>query len=342
MNYLKKCLCLMMAALMLLLAACGSDTVNRDPSTTVTTGQSSNGMITYGEQSFSVDVESLTLNVQIRSNEKLDLTPLAQCINLQRLSINVVITPHIYYDKYDDAHIVEQPAVDLAPLANLKGLRRLDLNVGRIEDLTPLTQLPDLGMLVLWIDGSVDLAPLAGCVSLTELAVGGRGEVDLAPVATFPALTGLRVDVYDAQWNTPDLSVLSGAPHLTTLSIGASRGLSELKEVPLKRLVDLNDSGDILENLPALGTLEQLEISDEHLSDITPLLQYTPVIANLVLEVAAQDIENYTVIRSADDPVLTTLVTAIPLSQLRSYLAAGGTSVTLVVNRNRETEILNK
>lgn len=342
MKRFKKLFCLMLAVLMLLLTACSSSTVNRDPSTTVTTGQSSNGEITYGDQTFSVDVETLTLNIQIRSNEKLDLTPLAQCINLQRLSINVVITPHIYYDKYDEPHIVEQPAVDITPLASLKGLRRLDLNVGRIDDLTPLTQLSNLGMLVLWIDGGMDLAPLAGCVSLTELAIGGRGSVDLAPITTFPALTGLRVDVYDSQWNTPDLSALSGAPNLTTLSIGASRGLGELKDVPLKRLVDLNDSADILEHLPALDTLEQIEISDEHLNDITPLLQHSPTIAKLVLEVGAQDIENYTVIRSADDPVLASLITAIPLSQLRSYLSAGGTSVTLVVNQNRETGIVNK
>lgn len=336
MNWLKKSCCLMLSALLLLLTACSSSTVNRDPSTTVTTGQISNGEITYGDQTFSVSVESLTLNVQIRSNEKLDLSPLAQCINLQRLSINVVITPHIYYDTFDEPHIVEQPAVDLTPLASLTALRRVDLNVGRIADLTPLTQLPNLGMLVLWIDGGVDLTPLAGCASLTELAIGGRGAVDLSAIPTFPVLTGLRVDVYDSQWNTPDLSALSGAPNLTTLSTGGSRGLSELKDVPLKRLVDLNDSGDILLHLPALDTLEQLEISDEYLSDITPLLQYSPTIANLVLEVGAQDIKNYTVIRSADDPVLTALITTIPLSQLRSYLAAGGTSVTLVVNTHRE------
>ena len=158
--------------------------------------------------------------------------------------------------------------------------------------------------------------------------------MDLTPIRGFTALTGLRVDVYDSDWNTPDLSGLSGTPNLETLSTGASNGLSALTDVPLKKLIDINDSSDILENLPQLATLMHLEFSDEHLNDIRPLLTH-PGITEIVLEVGAQDIENFTIIESADDPILDYLVTAIPVAQLRSFLASGTATITIVVDKNR-------
>ena len=141
------------------------------------------------------------------------------------------------------------------------------------------------------------------------------------------------MDLYDSEWNLPDLSTLSGAPSLEVLSTGGSNGLKNLTDVPLTRLIDLNDSSDILENLPMLDTLTTVEFSDEHLNDIQPLLLH-PSVTDIVLEVGAQDIERGTVVTDPDDPVLDRLVTSIPIAQLRSLLM-GGTSITLNVNPNR-------
>lgn len=335
MKRLKKLSCLTMAMLLVLLTACSI--LNPEPTgpeKPVVGGQNSGGEITFGEQTFSTAAEELVLNLEIRSNEILDLSLLTRCTQLRRLSINLTVVPHIYYDQYRDPHLAEQTPTDLTPLASLVNLEYLKLNVGRIDDLAPLAHLQKLNYLVLWIDGEIDLAPLAACGGLAELALGGRGTVDLTPIRGFTALTGLRVDVYDADWNTPDLSGLSGTPNLETLSTGASNGLSKLENVPLKELIDINDSGNVLENLPRLATLTHLEFSDEHLSDIRSLLAH-PGITEIVLEVGAQDIENFTVIKSADDPMLDYLITAIPAAQLRDFLASGAATITIVLDQNR-------
>lgn len=344
MKYIKKLLCIALAAVTLLgmLTACGGENIDSDsgraerPPAVV---PNANGELTFGDQTFSVDTERLTVNLQLRSNEALDLSPLAWCTQLRYLSVNLTVIPHIYYDKYNDPHIVEMEPVDLSSLRELTALERLELNVGRIEDLSVLAALPNLSTLVLWADGELDLTPLAGCSVLTELALGGRGTVDLSPLTRCAMLKNLRVDIYDKDWNTPDLSVLSGAPTLETLSIGASNGLSNLVNLPLRKLVDLNDSGNILENLPNLDSLEYVEFSDEHLNDILPLLQH-PGITQVTLEVGAQDIENFTVIVSSSDPLLDTLITVIPIVQLRKLLDQNGATITLVVDQNRTAGVM--
>lgn len=332
----KKVICLVLAVLLIVLTACVATEPENDVVQTIPTDVTPNadGEITLCGQRFSVDSENLALNLQIRSNEVLDLSPLAWCTQLRKLSINLTVVPHVYVDKFGDPHIADQTPTDLTPLSSLAGLEWLELRVGIVDDFTPLTRLPDLKTLVLWIEGDVDLAPLSACVSLTSLMLGGRGTVDLTPVSRCPALTNLRVDVYDADWNTPDLSALSGAPCLQVLSTGAVRGLKKLVNVPLTKLVDLNDSGDILENLPDLPTLEYVEFSDEHLCDIAPLLRSSSV-CSIVLEVGAQDVANMTTITSPDDPLLAYLVTSIPTAQLREFLAKAGASLAIVVDKNR-------
>lgn len=344
MKYIKKLLCLALAAAMLLgmMTACGGDNTDNDPGRTERPPAvipNANGELTFGDQTFSVDTERLTVNLQLRSNEVLDLSPLAWCTQLRYLSVNLTVIPHLYYDRFEDPHIAEMKPTDLSALGELTGLERLELNVGKIDDLSVLAALPNLSALVLWIEDELDLTPLSGCSALTELALGGRGTVDLTPLKHCAMLKNLRVDVYDKEWNTPDLSALSGTPALETLSIGASNGLSELTNVPLSKLVDLNDSGNILENLPNLSTLEYVEFSDEHLDDILPLLQH-PNISEITLEVGAQEIDNFTVITSPNDPVLNSLITVIPAAQLRSFLEKDGTAITLIVDKNRTAGVM--
>lgn len=342
MNLWKKLSCLALAVLCMMLSACGVDSGSDDqPPVTETVGAigpNAAGEITWGSQTFSVDAEALVLNLQVRSNEVLDLSVLSLCTNLRALTIHLTVIPHIYYDKFGDPYIVDYTPTDLTPLTELTGLERLELNVNKIEDLSPIAGLPDLKSLVLWIEGEVDLTPLVSCDALTSLALGGRGTVDLTPLRECVSLSNLRVDVYDSQWNTPDLSALSGAPALEALSVGASNGLADLDDVPLSCLIDLNDSGDILENLPLLDTLTDVEFSDEHLDDISPLLLH-PGVTDIVLEVGAQEIESGTVIKNANDDLLDALITNIPTAQLREFLA-GGRTITIVVDKNREAGVM--
>ena len=339
MKYWKKASCMVLMILCLMLTACSVGNVEEPPPEPVRTPvvrPDSTGEVTWGEQTFSIHDENLVLNIQVRSNEILDLSVLSYCTQLRSLSLNVTVVPHIYRDKYNDPHIAEYTPTDLSPLASLAGLERLELNVSAIKDLAPLSGLSELKTLVLWIEGEVDLVPLASCESLTELALGGRGTVDLTPLRQCAALSKLRVDLYDTDWNLPDLSALSGAPALKTLSVGGCNGLGDLVDVPLERLIDHNGGGDILENLPSLGTLTAVEFSDEHLDDIRPLLLH-PAVTDIVLEVGMQEIESGTVITSRDDAVLEYLITPVSIAQLREFLNGGG-SITLVVSRNRVAE----
>ena len=293
-----------------------------------------NGNLTFGDQTFSVDTEQLALNLNLQSNEILDLSPLAWCTQLRYLSVNLTVTPYIFRDKVNKKHVAEMTPTDLTPLAQLKNLEHLELNVGKFENFSAISSLTELESLVLWIDGAVDLTPLTACGWLNYLAIGGRGTVDLTPLSKCGALTSLRVDVYDSDWTTPDLSALSGAPSLEVLQTGASNGLSQLVNVPLWKLVDLNDSADILKNLPLLSTLECLEFSDERLNDVQPLLNH-PGVRQITLEVGAQEIDGPVEILSADDPLLAALNTTIPVTQLKSFLMQGGRTITIVVDRNR-------
>lgn len=339
MKYTKRTLCALLALLLVMMTACGTEADDRqEPERIQVSGQISGNEIVFGSQSFDLGSEKLTLNLQIRSNEVLDLSVLGKCTQLRKLTINLTIVPHISYDKFNDPFIVAQEPVDLTPIAALSALERLELNVGKIADLSPLARLPKLNSMVLWIDGEVALDALAACPVLTELALGGRGTVDLASVKDFPVLRSLRVDVYDSDWNTPDLSALSGAQYLEVLSTGASRGLRELKGVPLKKLIDINDSGDILNDLPDLSTLEYLEFSDENIDDIAPLLQRGSSIPKIILEVGAQEIDNFSIIESASDPLLDRLITSIPVAQLRTLLSQGEVTIILRVDQNRSAD----
>lgn len=331
----QKLVCLLIAALCFVLTACDVfvDPDGGPPPEPVKTEPvvpDSVGEITWGGQTFSPDTESLVLNLQVRSNEILDLSPLSYCTQLRYLSLHVTVVPHIYRDRLGDRRVMDFTPVDLSPLASLDNLERLDLNVQKIADLMPLASLPNLKMLALWFENDIDLTPLISCENLVNLSLGGRAVIDLSPLSRCALLTKLRVDVYDSEWNFPDLSKLSGAPSLQMLSVGSSYGLRNLTDVPLSYLVDLNDSSDILENLPMLDTLTTVECSDEHLSDIAPLLIGSSV-TEIVLEVGMQEIENGTELTDPNDAVLDRLITSIPIAQLREFLSGGG-SITLVVS----------
>lgn len=337
----RRLLCLALAVLCTTLTACVIGPENQPPESIrpQTVRPNASGEITWGDQTFSVDEERLTVNLQVRSNEILDLSPLALCTGLQSLSVHVTVIPHIYYDIYGDPQLAKMEPTDLSPLAGLSNLERLELNVGEISDLAVLTGLQNLNTLVLWIEGSVDLVPLTGCGALESLSLGGRGTVDLTPLKRCTSLKNLRVDIYDENWNGPDLSKLSGAPALEVLSVGASNGLSRLVDVPLKRLVDINDSGNILTELPVLAALEYVEFSDEHLNDILPLLRLSGL-KEISLEVGAQEIENFTVISSSADPLLDSLITVIPVDQLRRLMDQTGATITIVVDSNRTAGVM--
>lgn len=290
--------------------------------------------VTIGHQTFSTDVEELVLDAQLQSNQPLDLSLLKWCSNLKVLTVNLMVNPHVYFDEAGNIVVSEMAPVDLSPLAELDHLEDLCLNVGKVADLAPLAQMSALRQLCLVVDGAMDLSPLANCARLEELVLEGSGSVDLAPLSRCAELNYLRLCVIDENGETPDLSDLSGAPKLETLSLAGHRGLAELKDVPLRCLYDLNHSTAILEELPKLSTLETVQISDRYLTDISPLLE-NETVKYLTLVVDTQAIPQTTIITADNRDLLDQLITGIEKDQLSEFLNRNDGSIMVFYDFNR-------
>ncbi len=342
----RECWIFFAALCVLMLSACGAEPpADNEPEPPVVTQQpiteqtqeeiTPPAEVTIGHQTFPTDSEELILEAQLQSDQTLDLTPLKWCTSLKSLSINLTVTPHVYFDEGGNTAVSEMSAVDLSPLANLSCVEELFLNVGAVQDLAPLAQMGALHELSLRIEDTIDLSPLADCPNLRRLALEGSRMVDLAPLSQCAELSYLRVWIYDENGDTPDLSALSGAPKLETLSIDGHKGLSELRDVPLRSVVDLANSDSILKNLPALDTLEVVEISDKYLTDIAPLVDRESVKQIILSVCSGQEFDNLTTFTEENLAELDRLVTAIPVEQLKEFLKHDGGSITIFCDWNR-------
>jgi internalin A len=88
---------------------------------------------------------------------------------------------------------VGQEISDLSPLAKCKNLRRLTLTDNKIKDLTPLRGLSTLEELCLDRNQIADLSPLAGCTRLKKLVLDGNDISDLTPLAACRQLETLSL-----------------------------------------------------------------------------------------------------------------------------------------------------
>lgn len=127
---------------------------------------------------------------------------------------------------------------------DLERLTELDASGRGIDDLEGIGRMPNLTRLNLSGNRVTDLSPLATLSRLQSLDLGDNNIVDLANV---------------------NLEALSQLPELRTLTLRHNRGPSH-PERPGEhdRISDLSALG-------ALETLEELDLSDNHIEDVTPL-----------------------------------------------------------------------
>ena len=95
---------------------------------------------------------------------------------------------------------VQLTSLDLTPLAQCRELERLYLSYNRLQslDLSPLSQCTRLERLYLYNNclTRLDLSPLSRCLGLEKLSLYGNRltSLDLSPLFACPRLSMLRVD----------------------------------------------------------------------------------------------------------------------------------------------------
>ncbi|WP_237754585.1 MULTISPECIES: leucine-rich repeat domain-containing protein [unclassified Leisingera] len=217
---------------------------------------------------------SLSLIAEPGFEDPVDLSPLAQLPNLEKLAL------------------VGLGVSGLEPLTRLPELRRLSLDSVRTRDFTPLAQLTRLEHLSVWgireltdlsflrgynrlqslniaDSGVTDLEPLAGMATLENLLAFNTGISDLAPLAA----ANLRV-VWISGCPVQSLAPLAASSSLEMLRADGSRlqSLEGLQNKPALHTVVLTGSSVAdLSPLASAGRLAELNLAHTRVQDLAPL-----------------------------------------------------------------------
>ena len=225
-------------------------------------------------------LNSLTF-LSLRGNSISDLSPLASLTSLQSLYLH------------------GNSISDLSPLASLTSLQFLYLDNNSISDLSPLASLNSLTQLLLHGNSISDLSPLASLTDVDYLGLDGNSISDLSPLASLTSLRALHLDDNSISDATP-LASLAG---LLSLSLRGNPidSLADIPVASLGSLVRLYLSGSWISNsvlaslvadipsvfngltleggsisdltpLASLTNVDHLDLSDNAISDISPLL----------------------------------------------------------------------
>ena len=234
-----------------------------------------------------------------------DLELLAQCTNLRVLVLD-------YQQISDLSPLAELPLEylsltgneisDLSPLAGLTELQVLDLGENPVRATEVLAKLPALREVTLEATGITsvevfrgseiqalnvrttwvtDYTPLEECPNLTRLITGSMPEGAAETLAGLAGLEELRL------YSTPqlDLTLFQTFQRLQTVDFfGSTVSHSEaLAELSTLRYVNLGDTGvNDLSFAPSMPALTELDLRENSLSDLTPLLE-CPWLTRLVL-----------------------------------------------------------
>ncbi len=169
-------------------------------------------------------------------------------------------------EKIRKLNLEETPLVDLNPLRHLYQLEEVNLRRVPVNDLTPLAKLPQLKV--------VDLSR-----PNYDLRVEGAPDAptDLSPLAN---LRGLEKLSLEGRW-IDSLHALQKCKNLKTLQLRGVNAddfnLSPLREMTSLEFLDLKSTQELdvelasLNTLPLLPGLKQLDLSQTHIEDLTPL-----------------------------------------------------------------------
>ena len=188
------------------------------------------------------------LDLELYSNQIVDLTPLNQLKNLKRLGLSF------------------NQIVDLTPISQLKNLNLLKLDGNQIVDLTPLNQLKNLRLLYLGRNQIVDLTPISQLKNLQWLYLSANQITDLTPISELNSLNLLNLDSNQIV----DLTPISQLKNLQWLYLSANQitDLTPLNQLKNLRLLYLDDNRIAdLTSLNQLKNLQELWLQGNPLSD---------------------------------------------------------------------------
>lgn len=145
---------------------------------------------------------------------------------------------------------------DILPIAELTKLKNLTLSENRLTSVAPLENLSDLTFLHLGGNNIEDISPLSGLSSLKTLYLDGNPIRDFAPLRALKSLTTLSI--VDIDISEDELKSLQDA--LPNCSIHCDSAVSNPVEITMGTVTFMSD-------------VTELDLSDQNLTDITPLCQ---------------------------------------------------------------------
>ena len=161
---------------------------------------------------------------------------------------------------------------DISPLAGLTGLTFLDIDDNTIVDVGALSQLTSMEFLELKNNSITDIGSLAGMTSLRTLIADNNSIQDVTALGELTALTGLWLDNNRVAGITP----LATLVNLTNLRL-AGNSIDGGLDHDFDPLTPFRSS---LSALQSLTNLERLDLSDNALGGIEPLLNFQPLLNN--------------------------------------------------------------
>ncbi|AQP44831.1 hypothetical protein RPIT_08525 [Tessaracoccus flavus] len=168
-----------------------------------------------------------------------------------------------------------QPATAAVGAEQAAAVTELNCFYGGIRDLTGLEKFTGLTSLDLTLNDVTDTTPLAGLTQLSSLVLDGNEISDVSPLAGLEGLTSLDLDGNQVS----DLRPLGALSLLEVLSVADQRGTTPL-------------SG--LDGISALGSLRELNVSQNALSTLEPVSDLAGLRKLLAYDNAITDLSSLT------------------------------------------------
>ena len=207
-----------------------------------------------------------------------DLTPIAELINLETLSLwknNITDISHLTELKNLKTLSFDFNSVtDFSYIANLSNLEYLYFFNNKPSSLTFLSELTKLKEINISVDNLDNILPLQNLVNLERLFLQGDANLDFSILDSFPKLK----ELYITSNLSSDFSKLPLIPQLEFLNISQSN-FSDLSKIQnFVGLTGIYFQQNYIEDISALSELTNLtfiNLRQNNISDISPLASLT-------------------------------------------------------------------
>lgn len=163
----------------------------------------------------------------------------------------------------------------IAGINHLGGVHDLLLPDNNISDLSPLVGLERIGSLHLGGNRVTDISVLSGIPEILAIVLDDNQVSDISVLSQFEGLEGVGL----ARTLVTDISLLGSFPQLAYFSIAGLPAITQLPDLSATRLENIVMDGSSIADLSPLGAqserLREVDISNTHVSDLTPVASFT-------------------------------------------------------------------